>query len=316
MALCAHGTASAIAAAMRTTEFLVLMSSFVLACNSDKKSEPKPLAPAGSGSAVTGGTTGSGATAAITEFPLASGESYAGGKVMATNLVNWKVADGTIVQLGIVTTGKSTNGREDGVLRAYHVGSDTHDVGPTYSLDPSIDHWSELKVLENNRVMFRYGEAGKGPRDRNAVLLTWDAESQRVRIAKRWTGTSAEQEPDWLLSGEYKVAPESEGLCLKVIARMVSCEKDPKFRAALFQRDDAVDKSGMQDHFNTHIALWKKPTEAKAQCQKWASAEYVDTHFSEPAKLRRLAAETKIDCGFFAAEIVDEGGLPTALTAG
>ena len=54
------------------------------------------------------------------------------------------------------------------------------------------------------------------------------------------------------------------------------------------------------------VATWKQPAEAKAQC--------VDTHFSEPTKLKGLAAETKIDCGFFASEIVDEGGLPVALT--
>jgi hypothetical protein len=213
-----------------------------------------------------------------------------------------------------LTTGKSDAGRDQAVLRAFHAGSETHDVGPTYSLDPTIEHWSELKVLENDRVMFRYGEAGKGAHARNAVLLQWDADAQRVRIAKRWSGTSDEPEPAWLLTGEYTVAPESEGLCLKVIARMVSCEKDAKFRDAIFRRDDVADKEAMQAHFDTHVAKWRQPSEAKAQCQKWAGAEYADTHFSEPNKLRRLAAETKHDCGFFASEIVDEGGLPTALT--
>jgi hypothetical protein len=247
-------------------------------------------------------------------FPLRPGETYAGGKQLETNLVSWKVEDGSIVQLGIVTTSKTADGREHGVLRAFHAGSDTHDVGPTYSLDPTIEHWSELKLLANNRVMFRYGEAGQGPRARNAVLLRWDAEARRVRIAKRWTGASGEPEPAWLLSGEYKVAPESEGLCLAVIARIVTCEGDAKFREAMFRRDDVADKAAMQQHFDTHVAQWKKPGEAKAQCQKWAGAGYADTHFSEPAKLKRLAAETKHDCAFFASEIVDEGGLPTALT--
>ncbi len=233
---------------------------------------------------------------------------------MATNLVDWKLADGSVVQLGIVTTGKSDNGRENALLRAYHAGSETHDVGPTYSLDASVDHWSELKLLSNDRVMFRYGENGKGPRARNAVLLRWDEKAKRVRIAKRWTGTSQEQEPGWLLTGTYSMAPESEVLCMKVIARIVSCEKDKKFRDSIFRRDDVADKAAMQEHFDTHVALWKKPGEAKAQCQKWAGDGYVDTHFSEPAKLSRLAAETKHDCEFFAAEIVDEGGLPTALT--
>jgi hypothetical protein len=248
------------------------------------------------------------------QVPLAMGESYFGGKQLATNLVEWKIADGTIVQLGIVTTGKNANGREDGVLRAYHVGSDTHDVGPKYSLDSSIDHWSELKLLSNDRVMFRYGEAGKGPRARNAVLLRWDADAKRVRIAKQWTGKTDEQEPAWLMTGNYTAPPESEALCLKVIARMVSCEKDLKFRDAIFRRDDPAEKAAMQEHFDTHVVLWKQPAEAKAQCAKWAGPDFTATHFTEPRKLERLAAETKHDCGFFAAEIVDEGGLPTKMT--
>jgi hypothetical protein len=252
--------------------------------------------------------------ARVGEFPLAAGETYAGGKVLATNLVSWKVEDGSSVQLGIVTTGKTANGREEGVLRAYHAGSDTHDVGPKYSLDPTLDHWSELKLVGNNRVMFRYGEAGQGATARNAVLLTWDVAAKRVRIAKRWTGTTAEKEPEWLLSGEYKVAPESVELCMKVIARMVSCQKDPAFRDAIFRRVEASEKDAMQTHFDTHVEKWKRPAEAKAQCQTWAGADYVDTHFSEPTKLKRLAGEVDFKCGFFASEIVDEGGLTAALT--
>jgi hypothetical protein len=279
----------------------------VAGCKGDDKSKaPLPAGPVVAAVSADASTVGG--------FPLAMGESYAGGKLMATNLVSWTVADGTIVQLGIVTTGKSADGREEGVLRAYHVGSDTHDVGPKYSLDPSIDHWAELKLLANNRVLFRYGEAGKGARAHTAVLLTWDAEAKRVRIAKRWTGPTAEQEPEWLLAGEYKVAPESEELCMKVIARMVSCEKDAKFRDALLRRDDPAEKAAMQEHFDTHVAKWKQPGGAKAQCQKWASPEFVDTSFSEPIKLQRLSREVKFDCGMFAAEIVDDGGLPAALT--
>lgn len=296
---------------MRRTLQWMMCSSLLLVvgCKADKTDKADKKLESGA-------TAGTGAKVDIDPppFPLGTGESYAGGKILATNLVGWKVEDGTYVQLGIVTTGKGADGREDGVLRAYHVGSDTHDVGPKYSLDPTLEHWSELKLLANNRVMFRYGEAGKGPRARNAVLLRWDAEAKRVRIAKRWTGTSAEAEPAWLLSGEYTVAPESEALCLRVITRMVSCEKDAKFRDAIFRRDDVNEKIAMQEHFDTHVAKWKAPGEAKAQCQKWASAAYADTHFSEPNKLRRLAGETKHDCGFFASEIVDEGGLPTALT--
>lgn len=304
---------------LKMLSFSLAISASVLACKGDEKAKTPPttapIVVAGSeGSGSAGSGTGSAGDAAG-GFPLAPGESYLGGKVMATNLVSWKVEDGTTVQLGIVTTGKSANGREDAVLRAYHAGSDSHEVGPKYSLDASVDHWSELKLLENNRVMFRYGEAGKGSHAKNAVILTWDASAKRVRIAKRWTGMATDEEPAWLLTGEFKAPPESEDMCIKVIERMVSCEKDAKFRDAIFRRDDASEKVAMQTHFDTHVATWKKPGEAKAQCQKWASAEYADTHFSEPAKLKRLSAEVKHDCVMFAAEIVDEGGLPTALTS-
>ena len=96
---------------------------------------------------------------------------------------------------------------------------------------------------------------------------------------------------------------------------MVSCEKDAKFRDALFRRDEPAAKAAMQRALRyAHVAKWKQPAEAKAQCPKWASDDYVDTHFSEPMKLQRLSAETKFDCSFFASEIVDEGGLPVALT--
>lgn len=309
---------------LKILSFSVVFSVGALACKGDDKSKTAPttapIVVTGTGDATGSGSGSAGdpsmannADPAAT-FPLAPGETYAGGKVMATNLVSWKVEDGSIVQLGIVTTGKTTDGREDGVLRAYHAGSDSHEVGPKYSLDPTVDHWSELKILENNRVMFRYGEAGKGARARNAVILTWDAPAKRVRIAKRWTGTATEEEPAWLLTGEYKAPPESEELCIKVIDRMVACEKDPKFREAIFKRDDPAEKAAMQTHFDTHVAKWKKPGEAKTQCQLWASADYADTHLSDPAKLKRLADEVKHDCVFFAAEIVDEGGLPTALT--
>lgn len=268
-------------------------------------------AMAGSGSAAAG--SGSAAASGTVTFPIATGESYYGGSVMATNLVEWKVTDGSIVQLGIVTTGKSADGRDQGVLRAFHAGT-AHDVEQTYSLDSKIDHWAELKLLPNNRVMFRHGEAGTGPRARNAVLLRWDDEAKRVRIAKRWAGTTKDQEPEWLLTGEFKAAPESHDLCLKVIARMVACEKDPGFRKAIFTREDPAETAAMQQHFDTHVAKWKTADGAKEQCNKWATDAYVDTHFSEATKLKRLAAETKHKCTFFGAEVVDEGGLPVALT--
>ncbi|MDQ3364948.1 MAG: hypothetical protein M3680_05925 [Myxococcota bacterium] len=302
----------------------VAMALLVVGCKKKEKDAvvTDPVV-AGSGAVVgstdgtDGGMAGSGMAdsgAAQGDFPLAAGESYYGGSAMATNLVNWKVEDGTTVQLGIVNTGTSADGRQQGVLRAYHVGSETHDVDQTYSLDPKAEHWAELKVLGNNRVLFRYGEAGESRRARNGVLLRWDADAKRVRLAKRWSGASKDAEPDWFLTGEFKAAPENESLCLEVIKRMVACEKDAKFREKLFHRDDPAAKTAMQEHFDTHVVKWKKPAEAKAQCQKWASDEYVDTSFSEKTKLQRLAAEKKHACDFFAAEIVDEGGLPIALT--
>jgi hypothetical protein len=298
---------------MRTIPLMIASVVLVLGCKSEKKppATDPVTSPAGSTMAAADAMA---AVTPPTTFPIATGESYYGGKVLATNLVEWKVPDGTIVQLGIVTTGKTAEGREEGVLRAFHVGTATHDVDHKYALDPAVDHWAELKVLPNNLVMFRYGEAGKGPHARNGLLLRWDAEASRVRIAKRWAGASADPEPAWLLTGMFKAAAEGEPLCMKVIAKIVRCGKDPKFRDALFRRDAAADKAAMQAHFDTHVAKWKDPAEAKAQCQKWASDEYIDTHFSDPVKLKGLAAETKIDCGFFASEIVDEGGLPVALT--
>lgn len=90
---------------MRNILGVMMMSSvvLVLGCKADKKIEP--VLPA------EGSATAKGSATEPAPFPLAAGESYAGGKLLATNLVGWKVEDGTIVQLGIVTTGK-TNGRE------------------------------------------------------------------------------------------------------------------------------------------------------------------------------------------------------------
>ena len=115
----------------------------VVACKSEKRAPPPDPALTAGSAATAAPAPADGAPAT---FPLGVGESYFGGRVMATNLVNWKVADGTTVQLGIVTTGTSADGRAEGVLRAYHVGTDTHDVGPTYSLAPTTDHRAELEA--------------------------------------------------------------------------------------------------------------------------------------------------------------------------
>ncbi len=292
---------------MRKTESLnlVLWTSVLLIAGCKEDAKPSKAAPPAAPVVVP--------VVVPVEFPLAKGESYYGGSATETNVVEWKLEDGTIVYLAIVKTGATTDGRDDAVLRAFRPGSDTIDVGPKYSLDPKVDHWSELKVVSKDRVMFRYGEAGESRRARNGVLLRWDAEAGRVRIAKRWTGGHAEQEPAWLKTGTYEAPPESQALCLQVIARIVSCEKDPEFRDAMFRRDDPAEKVAMQKHFDSHVADWKDPAGAKLQCQKWATDEYVDTNFSDVAALKRLAAESEHDCRFFAAEVVDEGGLPTAL---
>ena len=175
---------------------------------------------------------------------------------------------------------------------------------------------NQLQKVSNNRVLFRYGADGESRTARNAVLLRWDVPSKRVVVAKRWSGDAKEAEPAWLTTGVYVVAPapENEGNCLKVIAKMVTCEKDPKFREAMFARAEAADRPAMQAHFDTHIAKWRSADEAKAQCKRWASDDYVETHFAEPTKLVNLAEDTKLTCDQFAREIVDDGGLPVAMT--
>lgn len=300
---------------MRKIVGSLIVSTLVLlgGCKKDKKDGAVDPAPVGS-AATPGDATAAVPDAAESKFPLNTGESYYGGKPGSTNLVEWKLPDGSIVQLGIVTIGKNAEGRDESVLRAYHAGGDTYDVGSKFSLEAGGEQWAELKALPNNRMLFRFGDASKSRQARNAMLLRWDADAKRVKIAKRWAGKSADQEPEWLLTGEFKPAPESADLCVKVIARIVSCAKDPKFRAALMTRSDAAQQDAMLKHFDEHVATWKKPDAAKAQCQKWASDEIVETHFTEPQKLKNLAGETKATCEFFGAEIVDEGGLPIALT--
>jgi hypothetical protein len=292
----------------------------VSGCKSKDKDAPPPpppvTDPVGSGSAATTNTGSGSAGGTVNGLELGAGETYFGGKATATNLVDWKLADGTIVQLGVITTGKSAEGRDEGVLRAYSANTPSYEVGPRYSLDASKDHWAELKPVENNRVLFRYGADGEARDARNAVLLRWDADAKRVVVAKRWTGTFKDAEPAWLTTGTYAatVAAGDEANCEKVIAKMVTCEKDPKFREAMFKRAQPDARPAMQAHFDTHVTKWRKGPEAKAQCKRWATDDYVDTHFAEPRKLANLAEDTRLQCDEFAREVVDEGGLPVALT--
>jgi len=293
----------------------------VVGCKSKDKeappAQPPTTAPVGSnGSNGSAGTQLGSAATTTTGIAFGAGETYYGGKESATNLVNWKREDGSIVQLVIVTTGKSKEGWDEGTLRAYSQATPSYDVGPRYSLDTTKGHWAELTPVPNNRMLFRYGADGEGRYARNAVLLRWDEPSKRVVVAKRWFGTTAEAEPAWLTTGAYVAAsaPEGEGHCLTVIARMVECEKDPAFRTAMLARAPENERPAMQANFDSHVAKWRSGPDAKAQCARWASDEYVDTHFAEPTKLANLAKESTLKCDAFGRELVDEGGLPIAKT--
>lgn len=288
---------------------------FVLGCKSkDKDKEPPPAPPPHTDPVpTTGSATGSGSASSIV---LGAGETYYGGAATATNLVSWKLEDGSTVQLAIVTTGKTTDGRDEAALRAYRNQAPSYEVGQRISIDASKDHWAELKAVPNNRVLFRYGADGESRSARNAMLLRWDAPSERVVIAKRWSGVFKDMEPDWLMKGSYAsgTTPAANTNCLKVIARMVECEKDPAFRVAMFARAKADDRPAMQAHFDTHVAKWRTADEAKAQCNRWATDDYAETHFADPVKLMNLAKDTAMKCDEFAREVVDDGGLPVAMT--
>ena len=147
--------------------------------------------------------------------------------------------------------------------------------------------------------------------------------------AIRWRGGILTREPggQWEFSGAPFARPEETAFdVLHAVAELRDAARGHGFdfhamgfhpwatAGAIGLRKRAPRYLAMQEHFDSHVAKWRKPDEARAQCKKWASAAYADTHFSEPSKLKRLAAETKHDCVFFASEIVDEGGLPTALT--
>ncbi|MBK9072374.1 MAG: hypothetical protein IPL79_15445 [Myxococcales bacterium] len=109
-------------------------------------------------------------------FPLRTGESYFGGSVSATNLVEWKLEDGSTVQLAIINTGVDADGRNTAVLRAFYHGA-TQDI-QTFARE-ELASWAELGVLPNGRARFRYGSDGEGRRVRNAMLLRWDNDAKK-----------------------------------------------------------------------------------------------------------------------------------------
>lgn len=241
-------------------------------------------------------------------------ETYFGGTRTATNVYEWKLADGTTMRLVIVSTGKDAEGRETGTLRVYRDGKSVP-VGRTFSVAATGDRWAELKQLPNDRVLFRYGDASD---HRHAVLLRYDNEAKEVRIVKRWVGGPKSEEPAWLTSGEYKPTEVKHDVCAKIVARMVACEKDEAFRKSLTAREDDATRASVLSAFDKDIAAWKTAAGAKRQCERWATDEYVETTFSDPAKLDHLAKEAtqpKLSCEMFAAEIVDEGGIPLPVAA-
>jgi hypothetical protein len=291
---------------MRTHLLIAVVVSGLTIAGACKKKDEAPPPPVDAAPVV---VPDAGRAAAA--FPLGAGETYYGSP--ATTPVEWKTPDGTTVLLAVILTGKDDKGRDKGVLRAWYTDASgarkTQDL-QTFELDPSIDHWAEVKPLASGKVLFRFGQADSGPTRRNAVILVWNGEAKEVRAAKRWRGEGADAEPAWLGTGEFAASPSSADNCAKIVARMVACGKDPKFREALFRREDPARRVELEGHFDTHLTSWKKPAEVKAQCARWASDEYVETHFGESTRLARLAADTKMECGFFGAEIVDEGGLP------
>jgi hypothetical protein len=290
----------------RSIWFLALVTVLAVSCKKKEDEAPRPVEPAPMP------VDRARDTVAPRTFPLGTSEQYYGGQT-ATNPLVWKTADGTEVQLALVTTGKNDAGREVGVLRAWTVGKDGQGASQdlqTFQLQPGIDHWAELKPLPNGRVLFRFGEADSGPVGRNAVILAWDADDDQVRLAKRWRGEHTDVEPGWLVTGAYQAAADAEASCAKVVARIVACGQDPKFRESLFRNASPAERADMETHFDTHLASWKKPAEVQAQCQRWAGDDFVDTSFAAPTRLARLAADTKMSCEYFGREIDDEGGLP------
>lgn len=276
------------------------------ACKSDDK-PPVASTPVPPTTPVAADAQRASVDATGASFQLGANETYYGGSITATNSVEWKVEDGSVVRLAIINTGADAEGRTKAVLRAYHDGA-TQDV-QTYSLE-ALASWAELGVLPNGRARFRYGADGEGRRARNAILLRWDNDAKKVRLIKRWSGARADVEPAWIATGDYQVATESYSLCSKVVNRIVSCGKDAKFRTALFSRND--DAAAQEKEFDAQLKMWNSPASINDQCKRWASDEYVDTHFSDSSRLEQLAKDTASPCAFFAAEIVDDGGLPQA----
>jgi hypothetical protein len=252
------------------------------------------------------------AAAATGDITFGEGESYYGGARSPTNVYEWKTPDGKTVTLVVVATGSAADGRQGGALRVYQDGKGAN-VGRKFSLATSGDNWAELKQLSNDRVLFRYGDAGDGPGARQAVILRYDSDKKEVVVVKHWAGAAKTEEPGWLATGEYKPAEVDTNLCTKIVARMVACAKDEEFRKSLTARDDDATRAASLASFDKDVATWNKADAAKQQCGRWATADYVETTFGDRVKLERLAkdaAAKNVDCRAFGAEIVDEGGLP------
>ena len=319
---------------MQTSIARMGMFSVVLlvACKSDAKDATSIRGSAGSGSAGSGSsttttltsTTKTGSGSSTTTLSSGSGsnagaslslppnESLYGGGPTATNLVSWQVEPDISIKLALINTGKDTDGRTMGVLRAFRdvPAPTSHDV-QTYSLRTEAA-WAELAPLTGGRASFRYGAAGEGRHARNVTLLRWDPATKEVRVAKRWSGATADAEPTWLTDDTYKPTAESVALCQKVVARIVACGKDPAFRDGLFHNFAADRRTAAEKAFDESISSWKSAAASKAQCERWASAEFVDTHFSDPARLAQLSADAKSSCDLFGREIEDDGGMPRA----
>ncbi len=270
------------------------------------------------GSAGAAGNTGAAGSAGAavsagqaSAIQLGAGETYYGGAITSTNLVDWTVADGTVIRLAVVNTGNDGKGHTTGMLRAYH-DARAHDVQAYVLSDEAA--WAELSALPDGHARFRYGATGEGRHARNALFLGWDASARQVRLVKHWSGAAKDPEPAWLASGKYETVPEAMDLCVKVLTRVVSCGNDAAFREALFRKETDVTRARMEARFDADIAKWRSSDEAALQCKRWGSDEYVDTHFSDVARLQQFADDTKLDCPFFGREIDDDGGLPRLVT--
>src|SRR5688572_6129366 len=139
---------------MQKTKLLLLA---ILLAGGCKKKEDPPAAPPPvvmTADAALVEPVDSGSNAG---FVFSTGESYFGGKATPTNVMEWKLSDGSVLTLVVVQVG-TADGRQQGVLRVYRDGKGV-DIGERFSVSASGDNWVELKQLPNGRVAFRFGDA-------------------------------------------------------------------------------------------------------------------------------------------------------------